>query len=481
LTKQTTSLSLSKPEITDKIVDTITQLASNFDVIDSSLADRAKQTNLDGRGIDLLNPPSPLVACKGDGSDDTTALQAIVNYCATNNMRLISSAGKVYGISSPITITLPITADFNMSTIKALTTMESVIKYNVTAQHSNISNIILDCNNNVTYGLYCVKGHTTFWNNLRILNVTNYGIYITADYEYFFNNVYIQGNGQTSTVGLRSYGDSHFSNFVILDCYVAINTNNYSFFNNIHAWLSSTAVIAGSKFMTGSGGGSFSQVYSDTYQYAFAPTSNTNFLNINEAYVFSNPTIYTSAKVNQVPSFFYFDSAPEISMVSITNCTMWALSTTSGLTGGGIFMNQPLYQWTGKMHNCMFTGIQSVPDNIVSSLTLGTGWTVGGINRLTKRNGRVHLELDCYYTGNLPTGTTINVVSFGNGSFPDGFYPKDSKKVLVAVGGSFTIRDICYGYLSASFDHSSLAITYLNAQSVNYISIDIEYEAVNSI
>jgi hypothetical protein len=39
LTKQTTSLSLSKPEITDKIVDTITQLASNFDVIDLSLAD----------------------------------------------------------------------------------------------------------------------------------------------------------------------------------------------------------------------------------------------------------------------------------------------------------------------------------------------------------------------------------------------------------------------------------------------------------
>jgi hypothetical protein len=45
LTKQTTSLSLSKPEITDKIVDTITQLASNFDVIDSSLADKATYFN----------------------------------------------------------------------------------------------------------------------------------------------------------------------------------------------------------------------------------------------------------------------------------------------------------------------------------------------------------------------------------------------------------------------------------------------------
>lgn len=45
MTKQTTSLSLSKPEITDKIVDTITQLASNFDVIDSSLAESMKYSN----------------------------------------------------------------------------------------------------------------------------------------------------------------------------------------------------------------------------------------------------------------------------------------------------------------------------------------------------------------------------------------------------------------------------------------------------
>lgn len=476
------NIGLNLPEGGD-VFNYDTFLKQNFNKIDTSLMQKAKQTNLDGRGIDVLNPPSPLVACKGDGTDDTTALQAIVNYCATNNMRLISSVGKVYGISSPITITSPINVDFNMSTIKALTAMESVIKYNVTAQHSNISNIVLDCNNNVTYGLYCVKGHTTFWNNLRILNVTNYGIYIVADYEYFFDKVYIQGNGQTSTVGLRSYGDSHFSNFVILDCYVAVNTNNYSFFNNIHAWLSSTAVIAGSKFMTGSGGGSFSQVYSDTYQYAFAPTSNTNYLNINQAYVFSNPTIYTSAVVSVVPSFFYFDAPAEMVMVSVTNSTMWPLEQArSGLTGGGIFMNQPLYQWTGKIHNCLLSGIQSVPDNIVGALTLGTGWTVGGINRLTKRNGRVHLELDCFYSSAIPIGSSVNIVSFGNGVFPDGFYPKDSKKVMAMIGSQWSAKELCVAYITSNFDHTSIAITYTGTSTtLTYVTIDIEYEALNSI
>ena len=37
-------------------------------------------SDLNGRGINILFPPSPLVAAKGDGvSDDTTAIQNIIN------------------------------------------------------------------------------------------------------------------------------------------------------------------------------------------------------------------------------------------------------------------------------------------------------------------------------------------------------------------------------------------------------------------
>jgi hypothetical protein len=62
LTKQTASLSLSKPEIPDLISTTITQLADNFDIIDSSLADIA---------TDVKN-----FGAVGDGvTDDTNAFQ----------------------------------------------------------------------------------------------------------------------------------------------------------------------------------------------------------------------------------------------------------------------------------------------------------------------------------------------------------------------------------------------------------------------
>jgi hypothetical protein len=76
LTKQTTSLSLSKPEITDKIVDTITQLANNFDILDSSLADSAKQK--DTIAIDITDKR---FGAKCDGvTDDTNAIQSAIDY-----------------------------------------------------------------------------------------------------------------------------------------------------------------------------------------------------------------------------------------------------------------------------------------------------------------------------------------------------------------------------------------------------------------
>jgi parallel beta-helix repeat protein len=75
LTKQTVNINLSKPEITDKIVDTITQLASNFDVIDSSLAERA---NL------ILFITDKRFGAKGDGiTDDTIAIQSAIDYASS--------------------------------------------------------------------------------------------------------------------------------------------------------------------------------------------------------------------------------------------------------------------------------------------------------------------------------------------------------------------------------------------------------------
>jgi hypothetical protein len=55
------------------------------DGLTSQLADKAKQSDLQKRGIDVTNPPAPLTPAKLDGvTDDGPVIQAIMNYCIQN-------------------------------------------------------------------------------------------------------------------------------------------------------------------------------------------------------------------------------------------------------------------------------------------------------------------------------------------------------------------------------------------------------------
>jgi hypothetical protein len=108
LTKQTTSLSLSKPEITDKIVDTITQLASNFDVIDSSLADIVSYPSISGEtGIVKVGYPYGDVrryGAKGDDTtDDTVAFQKAFDFSAASGYPVLIN-DLPYKLNSAITL-----------------------------------------------------------------------------------------------------------------------------------------------------------------------------------------------------------------------------------------------------------------------------------------------------------------------------------------------------------------------------------------
>ena len=74
----------------------------------SSLADKTKQLNT--QFINVLYPPAPLVACKGDGvTDDTTAIQAMINYFGANGGRLyFPQPSNYYKITSPLNLLNPI-------------------------------------------------------------------------------------------------------------------------------------------------------------------------------------------------------------------------------------------------------------------------------------------------------------------------------------------------------------------------------------
>jgi len=75
---------------------TETNLGNRLENVDAQLAQKAKQDEL---YINVKNPPPPLVALKGDynyvsgtGTDDTTALQALINYAANKIMTMGAGA-----------------------------------------------------------------------------------------------------------------------------------------------------------------------------------------------------------------------------------------------------------------------------------------------------------------------------------------------------------------------------------------------------
>ena len=431
---------------------------------------------LDTKGIKTFVTPEEFFI---DGeNDDTQMLQRAINYAQENNVSISATTNKIYNISSPLEITKKVIIDLNNATIKAINTIESIIEYNSSERLTNIKNVMLDCNNHAKYGINCVNGRTCYISNVHILNGVDIGIFVQQGYEFFFNNIYMKGNGKSNTVGIKSCGDNHFSNIIIVDFHISIHSTNPSFYNNVHGWLTSNAQIEHSRFIYGSGGGSFNQCYCDSYHYGYYPTSDTNYGRFTDFYIFCNPTIYTSDIVSDVPTLFHFDNAEQSKMVSITNSTFRPIDTTSGFSKGGKFSNLSISNWKGEMSNCRFDGIDGKPDFIESSLVLSDGWT-SKYNRLTKKNGIVKLELNCYYSTNIPINKSIPLVGGDglSGGFPAGFEPKNSKKVIAMIGHQWDYENICYCYITGSSEFSSIEIS-TTKEGNNYISLDIEYESI---
>jgi hypothetical protein len=98
MTNRTSNLNLYKWDKTDSKQTTITEMAANMDVIDSSLADRTSDLQL--RGINVMYPPAPLLACKGDGtSDDTNALNNLLT-----NYNYVFLPKATYSVSGTINV-----------------------------------------------------------------------------------------------------------------------------------------------------------------------------------------------------------------------------------------------------------------------------------------------------------------------------------------------------------------------------------------
>lgn len=119
--EQTTNHQFYKPNGGDSITDD-RLWKTNWDNLDGKLASVDNQlegktdktyvddavdfneNNVNGKSINVKYPPTPLIGAKGDGvTDDTTAIQNIIDYANNDSRRVFVPKGK-YLISSPIVL-----------------------------------------------------------------------------------------------------------------------------------------------------------------------------------------------------------------------------------------------------------------------------------------------------------------------------------------------------------------------------------------
>lgn len=242
----TPNLGLVKPDMSDEVDQSIPSMATNFGVIDAATGKLSDLTTINKsslvaaisenssglttlkadvtqRAINVLSPPAGLAAAKGDGvTNDSTAIQAIINYATTAGAIIIFPPG-TYVIGTTITLK-------NYVTIQGSGAQTTTFKF--------IGSNSSDC-----FGYYAPGGASARYIRLRdfmIQNnstdgsaISNRGIYVSKFIERCsIENVIIVGNNKFQHGILL---DSSW-NTLIRNCYVStVTVNGYHLQNNTNS------------------------------------------------------------------------------------------------------------------------------------------------------------------------------------------------------------------------------------------------------
>jgi Pectate lyase superfamily protein len=91
--------------LSEGLIQRLNQMVSDgtFDSIINHSIFADLNTRMDGEGINIMFPPSPLVGAKGDGvTDDSTVIQSIIDYANTQGIRKVFVPAKKFAISKSI-------------------------------------------------------------------------------------------------------------------------------------------------------------------------------------------------------------------------------------------------------------------------------------------------------------------------------------------------------------------------------------------
>lgn len=166
------------------------------------------------------------------------SLPECFQYAQENNVSIKLERLAVYELTTPVTITTPITIYGNFATIKNSTNNDYAISINHPEEKNTyLENIIFDCNGR---GGLEFNGRTSYMYNLIFNNIGSYGFHNAGGYELVCDSFYFNTTFSNATAVLNDTADCHYMNFIGLNCLCAFELNAGAEISKAHFWIGNT-------------------------------------------------------------------------------------------------------------------------------------------------------------------------------------------------------------------------------------------------
>ena len=413
---------------------------------------------------------------KGDGTtDDTQALRDAIAYAKTNNLTVTSPKDAIYLIKNELDVSNT-NFDFNHATIKTDVATDMLV-VNTVNYYTYIKNVTLDMNSIAQKGIDIINGRKCYIEDVNLVNVTTYGIYYASGYEIYTNNVNITGTALgTSSIGIYcGSSDSYWDNIVIIDLHTAIyqGNNSLNFFNNIHAWLLSSALVADSamfKFDT-SLKAVLNNCYSDTYFYTFYIQNGSPKLEINNFVCLYAPYVMTADTMSAIgdnPYLFYLGTNGGDGLIRINNIDYSGL-VISATPYTGHLSNKSYFN--GEIVNATILNL----DKSIGYNTIDTSNRTAGIT--VEEESLEKVSNIAKFTARYSVDAT-SVKTFTIGNIPWYFRPTRDINTNCLYGGLWAPNSNAYLYVTTG---GNITVTLPDsATGTQRIKIDLDYIVPNS-
>lgn len=267
--------------------------------------------DINGNSLEVNNGITPeYYGAVGDGTtDDTLAIQSAFDESASSNVPVSFGYGKIYAVSSTITMTKRQDVYGNGSFIKAIDSMTSLFVINTESQHVTssigkglLTNITFDCNNLASNGIYVQYSAGFAIQNVDVLRALANGYYFASGFELFCNNC---RSARCPTGFNIQTNDSHFTDIVTVNADIGIKVGKESnFFDHVHSWNTVSAIVPTSIMFDVSASMEAVNCYCDTCA-TFVNMNANCFVFINGLKVFSSSTYMPSSIMTGITPYLF--------------------------------------------------------------------------------------------------------------------------------------------------------------------------------